>query len=508
MQSSIRIHSDDNVAVALSPLEPATTIRQGETVVVIRSPIPRGHKFSLAEIEPGQPVVKYGFPIGRATQKISQGEWVHTHNLETALSDNVEYTYRPETHVREFTDQSLNPDPHEEFCRRTFLGYPRGTGKTGTRNEIWIVNTVSCVNNSAERIARIAHDRFAGKGVEGIYSFSHPYGCSQLGDDLKNTQRILAGLIKHPNAAGVFVLGLGCENNAIKSFVNEIGGYDPERVRFLNAQDVDDEIEEGFRIVEELVEYGGRFEREPRPISELVLGMKCGGSDGLSGITANPLVGRISEVVSGCGGTAILSEVPEMFGAEQILMNRARDETVFRLTVELINGFKDYYRRHGQPIYENPSPGNKDGGITTLEEKSLGAIQKGGRAMVTQVVDYGEQATEHGLVLLESPGNDGISSTAETVAGANLILFTTGRGTPLGVPAPTIKISTNTDLAMKKSRWIDFDAGVIGSGELSFDQAARDLFDLILKIASGQIQAKNEINCFREITIFKTGVTL
>lgn len=511
MRQTIKINASDNVVVALTKLDAHTPIANGNTAAITASEILRGHKIALADLDPGQPVIKYGFTIGKATQKIRSGDWIHSHNLETTLDHNVEYHYRP---ALANGDGRLHRPTADEFkrkgtsTRKEFNGYRRANGKTGTRNEIWIINTVACVNNAADRIARTAHEQFAASNIDGVYAFPHPYGCSQLGDDLKATQKVLAGLLNHPNAGGVLVLGLGCENNAIKYFVDEIGGFNPARVKFLNAQDVEDEVEEGLKLVAELVKHAETFQRERRPLSDLMIGMKCGGSDGLSGITANPLVGRISDRLTKCGGTAIISEVPEMFGAEQLLMNRARDENVFHSIVEMINGFKDYYRRHGQPIFENPSPGNKEGGITTLEEKSLGAIQKGGQATVTQVLNYGERATEPGLVLLESPGNDGVSSTAEAVAGANLILFTTGRGTPLGVPVPTIKISTNTELAIKKPKWIDFDAGAILSESKTLGQSADELLNFILQVASGEVRAKNELNGFREITIFKTGVTL
>jgi altronate hydrolase len=512
MRQTIKIHESDNVAVAFTTLGAGARIADGYAEVITASEIPRGHKVALGDLELGQAVIKYGFIIGRATQRISSGDWIHTHNLETTLGKNVEYHYSPDqanggprSEVSAATASDLL---REDSTRKEFYGYRRANGKTGTRNEIWIINTVACVNNAAERIARTAHEQFAAGNIDGVYAFPHPYGCSQLGDDLKATQKVLAGLLNHPNAGGVLVLGLGCENNAIKYFVDEIGGFNPARVKFLNAQDVEDEVEEGLKLVAELVKHADTFQREPCLLADLVIGMKCGGSDGLSGITANPLVGCISDRLSKSGGAAIISEVPEMFGAEQLLMNRARDEKVFRDIVEMITGFKDYYRRHGQPIFENPSPGNKDGGITTLEEKSLGAIQKGGRATVTQVLNYGERVTEPGLVLLESPGNDGVSSTAEAVAGANLILFTTGRGTPLGVPVPTIKISTNTELAIKKPKWIDFDAGVILSAAKTLEQLTDELLDFILRVASGEVRAKNEMNGFREITIFKTGVTL
>jgi altronate hydrolase len=502
MRNIIRIHEADNVAVALAPLSAGEEVCAGDSRVETREEIQQGHKVALASIVVGESVFKYGFPVGRATRNIRAGEWVHEHNLSTALGGGVvEYRYEPRTHAPRATARLPGGG-------RTFLGYRRPDGRTGTRNELWIVNTVACVNNSAERIARAAHERHAGRTVEGVYAFAHPYGCSQLGDDLKNTQRVLAGLVNHPNAGGVLVLGLGCENNAIRYFAGELGRFDPERVMFLNAQDVEDEVEEGLRLVDELAARAASAQRTPRPLSELVLGMKCGGSDGLSGVTANPLVGRVCDAVTGCGGTVLLTEVPEMFGAEQVLMERARDEHTFRRLVEMVEDFKDYYRRHGQPVYENPSPGNREGGITTLEEKSLGAIQKGGRAIVTEVIGYGKRATRSGLVLLAAPGNDGVSATAEVVAGANLVLFTTGRGTPLGVPAPTLKISSNTELARRKPKWIDFDAGVLVNDEVSQERAAEELLDVVVRVASGEARAKNELNGFREIAIFKTGVTL
>jgi altronate hydrolase len=501
MRNVIKIHEADNVAVALAPLAAGEEVCAGGTRVETLEAVPRGHKVALAGIGAGEPVYKYGFPVGLATRDVRAGEWVHEHNLRTALGESVEYRYEPGPAAPR-TPARLAGDG------RTFLGYHRPDGRTGTRNEIWIVNTVACVNNSAEKIARAAHERYSGRGVEGVYTFPHPYGCSQLGDDLKNTQRVLAGLVNHPNAGGVLVLGLGCENNAIRYFAGELGGFDPERVVFLNAQDVEDEIEEGLSLVDELAARASSARRTPRPLSELVLGMKCGGSDGLSGVTANPLVGRVCDALTDRGGTVLLTEVPEMFGAEHLLMERARDEHTFRRVVEMVEDFKDYYRRHGQPVYENPSPGNREGGITTLEEKSLGAIQKGGRAIVTEVIGYGKRATRSGLVLLAAPGNDGVSATAEVVAGANLVLFTTGRGTPLGVPVPTLKISSNTELARRKPKWIDFDAGVLVTGEVSQERAAEELLDMVVRVASGEAQAKNESNGFREIAIFKTGVTL
>jgi altronate hydrolase len=376
----------------------------------------------------------------------------------------------------------------------------------GTRNEVWIVNTVGCVNTAAERIARAASERFADR-VDGVHAFSHPYGCSQLGDDLKNTQRVLAGLIRHPNAGGVLVLGLGCENNQMESLLAMAGDFDADRLRFFNSQEVGDEIEEGVDAVAQLVERMADDRRSDRPASELVIGHKCGGSDGFSGISANAVVGRIADRLTAFGGGVLLTEVPEMFGAEQVLMSRAADEEVFGQIVRMVNDFKAYFVRHDQPIYENPSPGNKAGGLTTLEEKSLGAIQKGGSATVTSVLRYGEPARTGGLSLVEAPGNDGVSSTALVASGATVLLFTTGRGTPLGFPVPTIKVSSNSDIAERKPHWIDFNAGAILDGTSSMDQLADELFALVLEVASGR-RTNNEIHGYREIAIWKEGVTL
>ncbi len=441
-----------------------------------------GHKYALRDIKAGENVIKYGNPIGHATADIKKGEHVHTHNLRTNLSGNLEYTYNPLFH-----------DIPKESEERTFMGYLRENGEVGIRNEIWIINTVGCVNKVAERIAERTGARY----------FPHPFGCSQLGDDQKITQKILKGMVNHPNAAGVLVLGLGCENNNIDVFKGTLGDYNPTRVRFLNTQDCEDDVAEGVKIVLELKEYASAAKRTPVPISKLKLGLKCGGSDGYSGITANPLVGRLSDKLIGMGGSCVLTEVPEMFGAEHLLMQRCESREVFEKTVALINNFKDYYTRHNQVIYENPSPGNKKGGITTLEEKSLGCVQKGGLSKVVDVLDYGDRLSKCGLSLLNGPGNDIVAITNLMAAGVHIILFTTGRGTPVGSAVPTVKISTNSDLAARKKNWIDFDASPTISGNPLTDE----LFEYIIRVAEGE-ETKNEINDYREISIFKDGVTL
>ncbi|MGN0522431.1 MAG: UxaA family hydrolase [Eubacterium sp.] len=450
----VLIHPNDNVKVCLE----------------------NAHKYAVRDIKKGEEIIKYGFVIGVASQDIKEGEHIHSHNLKTALSGKLEYKYSPDL------------KPLENIKPVMINAYVRKNGEIGIRNDIWIIPTVGCINGSAKRLAE----------KTGALCFTHPYGCSQLGGDLLTTQKVLCGLVKHPNAGGVLVLGLGCEHNYIEEFKKVLGEYDEERIRFLNSQDVDDEIEEGIKIISELQSLAKQDKRTPVAISKLKIGLKCGGSDGFSGITANPLCGRITERLVSMGATAVLTEVPEMFGAEQILMNRCVNEAVFNDTVNLINNYKEYFIAHNQPVSENPSPGNKDGGITTLEEKSLGCVQKGGAAPVTAVLDYGDTAEKAGLNLMNGPGNDIVAVTNLTIAGCHLILFTTGRGTPLGAPVPTVKIASNSALAEKKKGWIDFDAQ-------SSDE--NSLFDLIIETVNSK-QTKNEKNGFREIAIFKNGVTM
>ncbi|MBQ8879560.1 MAG: altronate dehydratase [Clostridia bacterium] len=441
-----------------------------------------GHKYALRDIKAGENIIKYGNPIGHATCDIKAGEHVHTHNVKTNLSGNLEYKYEPVFY-----------DIPEESGERTFMGYVRENGDVGIRNEIWIVNTVGCVNKVSQRLSELTGARY----------FPHPFGCSQLGDDQTVTQLILRGMVNHPNAAGVLVLGLGCENNNIEVFKKVLGDYNPRRVKFLNTQDADDDIAAGVALINELKEYAAEFERKPVPVSKLRLGLKCGGSDGYSGITANPLVGRLSDKVIAMGGSCVLTEVPEMFGAEHLLMQRCESEEVFDKTVKLINDFKDYYQRHNQVIYENPSPGNKKGGITTLEEKSLGCVQKGGLSKVVDVLDYGDVLKKNGLSLLNGPGNDIVAITNLMAAGVHIILFTTGRGTPVGGPVPTVKVATNHSLAERKRGWIDFDA----SPTLDGNPLTDELFEYVIEVAEGR-ETRNEENDYREISIFKDGVTL
>lgn len=444
-----------------------------------------GHKYALRDIRAGEPIIKYGSPIGHATQDIAKGEHVHSHNLKTNLDGVLEYTYHPDFRPVVPVESGL-----------TFQGYVRENGDVGIRNDVWIVNTVGCVNKTASRLAQLT----------GAKHFEHPFGCSQLGDDGKITQLILRGLVNHPNAGGVLVLGLGCENNNIEVFKKVLGDWDPRRVRFLNAQDCPDEIGEGVRLIRELQEYAGGFSRQAVPIEKLRVGLKCGGSDGFSGITANPLVGAFSDRIISYGAGCVLTEVPEMFGAEHLLMQRCPTPELFQKTVDLINNFKAYFLRHGQAVYENPSPGNKAGGITTLEEKSLGCVQKGGLSPVADVLDYGDRVKVGGLSLLNGPGNDLVAVTNLTAAGVHLILFTTGRGTPAGGPVPTVKIATNHALAERKKGWIDFDASPLLDG-VSMEEMAGRLLDYVLRVASGE-KAANERGGYEEISIFKDGIVL
>lgn len=520
-KNAIRIHPADSVAVALEPLAKGTkvTLEAMDNVpavtVTLQEDITAGHKFAIKAIKKDEPVIKYGYPIGAAKEDIAVGMHVHVHNIHTLLNEGASYTYDENKAQAAYSAWKAETAEMRKNVP-TVNVYKRPDGKVGIRNEIWIVPLVGCVNKIAESLVAWGNGEFCGGkpgpkekgGVEGVFAWTHPYGCSQMSNDKETTAKILADLVKHPNAGAVLVLSLGCEENNVDYFKKFLGDYDENRVKFLVTQQSQDEIADGKKILKELASYAGKFRREKAPVTDIVLGMKCGGSDGMSGITANALVGRICDEMTGMGGTVMLTEVPEMFGAEQMLMNRCQTRPMFDKTVNLINGFKDYYTRHGQVCYENPSPGNKAGGITTLEDKSLGCVQKSGKAPVCGVLKYGERLTseDKGLILLEGPGNDIVSTTDLTAAGANMILFTTGRGTPLGAPAPTMKIATNHPLAQNKKGWIDFDAAAIL--DESADKVRDRLLALICEIASGKKSTKNEINGYREIAIFKDGVTL
>jgi altronate hydrolase len=495
MQDFIKINKDDNVAVALKPIAKGTSIDVAETMVTTIEDIPQGHKFAIKPVKKGDAVIKYGFRIGYAQEDVEVGGWIHTHNLKTALGELLEYTYNPEGHKDvEATEEAF------------FDGYMRENGTVGIRNEVWIIPTVGCVNSIARAIEATAR-MSKPEGVDEVVAFTHPYGCSQTTQDQENTRIVLADLINHPNAGAVLVLGLGCENSRIEVLKEYIGEVNPDRVKFLQVQDVEDEQEKAVELMEELMNYAATFKREKVSAKELIIGMKCGGSDGLSGITANPTVGLFSDMLVSKGGTTILTEVPEMFGAETILMDRCADKALFDKTVHLINDFKEYFIKNGQEIYENPSPGNKDGGITTLEDKSLGCTQKSGSSLVRGVMAYGEKVQTKGLNLLSAPGNDLVASTACAAAGAQMVLFTTGRGTPFASPVPTVKIATNSRLAGNKGNWIDFNAGRIVTDDLSLEDAAKELFQLVLDVASGK-KVKAEVAGFHDFAIFKQGVTL
>lgn len=490
----IHIHPADNVAVALQPIAKGTAVQIAGKTVTAREEIPQGHKMSVTTVSKGENIIKYGFPIGHAMDDIPAGSWIHVQNMATNLSGEQEYRYEPQLRAQDRV-------PPEAFS-----GYRREDGRAATRNEIWIIPTVGCVNDCARALADRNQDLVTGS-IDGLYSFPHPFGCSQTGRDHATTRKLLASLARHPNAGAVLVLGLGCENLTHEQFLEELGPYQKERIRFLTCQEVSDELAAGREILKNLAAYAGRFQREPIPVSELVVGLKCGGSDGLSGITANPVIGRFSDMLCARGGTTVLTEVPEMFGAEGFLMNRCRNREIFDKTVAMVNGYKEYFISHNEVVYDNPSPGNKQGGISTLEDKSCGCVQKGGSAPIEDVIGYGDSVTSKGLNLLYGPGNDLVSTTALTSAGAHLILFSTGRGTPFGAPAPTLKIASNSRLAQRKPAWIDFNAGIVADGEKDIGQAGKDLFSLVLKTAGGQ-RTRSEENGCREISILKDGVVL
>ena len=492
MVDAWQVDPADNVATLLRDVAAGDQVALANGSIFAGATIPRGHKVALMPIASGAPLVKYGFPIGLARRSISAGEHVHIDNILTALSGTTEYRFSAAPPVAKLVESSFS-----------FNGYLRHDGRVGTRNEIWILPTVGCVARTAQRIAARASARHAGR-VDGVHAFVHPFGCSQLGDDLAGTRRILAALAIHPNAGGVLIIGLGCESNQLDALIAEIPEDRRDTIRTMIAQLSPDEIAEGEAHVDALVAQAAQ-PRVTVGLDKLVLGVKCGGSDGFSGLTANPLVGRMSDRVAGAGGRVLLTEIPEIFGAEHLLMARARDQAVFDRVGDIVNNFKRYFLAHGEPVSENPSPGNIAGGITTLEEKSLGAVQKGGNAPLVDAIEYGEQVSHPGLTLLEAPGNDAVSSTALAAAGATMILFTTGRGTPLGAPVPTVKIASNSALTAAKPGWIDFDAGAVLQGGM--DHAADALLTRIIAIASGELTAA-ERNGEREMAIWKRGVTL
>ena len=492
----LQINKGDNVVVCLRPINAGEEIKIGNHAVQALRNTPAGHKILLCDTPKDKPIIKYGYPIGRAKENLKAGEWVNENNIQTNLSGTLEYEYHP----------AIKPLSIEQEDR-SFKGFMRKNGEVGIRNEIWIVPTVGCVNGIAERLARQLEQETQLKGVDAIHAWHHNYGCSQLGADHENTRKVLRDICLHPNAGAVLVLSLGCENNQPEDFMKMLGDYDRERIQLLVTQRVEgDEIEEGMKILRKLYKTAAQDKREEVPVSKLRIGLKCGGSDGFSGITANPLVGEFSDWLIAQGGTTILTEVPEMFGAETILMNRCQTADLFQKTVYLINNFKEYFLSHGEPVGENPSPGNKAGGISTLEDKALGCTQKCGHAPVSGVLEYAERLKTNGLNLLSAPGNDLVASTALAASGCQMVLFTTGRGTPFGTFVPTMKISTNSQLFKSKQNWIDFNVGKLVEG-VDMLTLRNDFIDKVITTANGE-KVKNEMNGYREIAIFKNGVTL
>ncbi len=493
MRAMLKITPVDNVAVALRPLESGESVEAEGQVLTAAQAIPAGHKMALAPIKEGQTIIKYGYPIGQAKCDIAPGEHIHVHNLRTLLSGELSYQWHPKG------------QPLEPVKVRTFPGYLRADGRVGVRNELWILPTVGCVSGIAKALERQAQS-LVGEGLEAVHAFTHPYGCSQMGDDQEHTRNILADFAQHPNAGGVLVLGLGCENSGVEEIRKRMANIDEKRVRFLVCQQVEDELEAGMELLSQIAAEMRGDRRTPCPASSLVVGLKCGGSDGFSGITANPVIGGFSDLLIAQGGSTILTEVPEMFGAETILMDRCETEETFQKTVSLINDFKRYFEENHQTIYENPSPGNKAGGISTLEDKALGCTQKSGFAPVKDVLAYSERIRTQGLNLLSAPGNDLVAATALAASGAQIVLFSTGRGTPFACPVPTVKISSNTPLADKKRNWIDFNTGVLLDGQ-ELPRLSEALMDKVLAIAGGEL-VLSEKSGYHDMAIFKTGVTL
>ena len=491
----LKINPADSVVVCLQAKKQGDIIDVDGRQIIVNQDTPAGHKVLIKDAPKGTDIIKYGYPIGHAKEDLKAGDWVNENNLKTNLSGTLEYTYRP-----------VNEELNIKNDNRTFNGYVRKNGDVGVRNEIWVVPTVGCVNGIAERLVKELRRETGSNGIDAIYAWHHNFGCSQLSGDHENTRKVLRDICLHPNAGAVLVLSLGCENNQPDEFMKMLGDYDKDRIKLLITQKVDDEMEAGMTILHELYDLASKDQREAVPVSKLRVGLKCGGSDGFSGITANPLVGEFSDWLVAQGGTSVLTEVPEMFGAETILMNRCRTEELFNQTVSMINNFKEYFLSHGEPVGENPSPGNKAGGISTLEDKALGCTQKCGKAPVSGVMEYGDRLQNSGLNLLSAPGNDLVAATALASCGCHLVLFTTGRGTPFGTFVPTMKIATNPYLAKHKANWIDFSAGQLVEGR-TMQELVPEFIDKVLSVASGEL-AKNEENDYREISIFKNGVTL
>ncbi len=492
----LKINPADSVVVCLRPMQKGETINIDGKTIEIKQDTPAGHKLLIKDAPKGTDIIKYGYPIGHSIEDLTEGQWVNENNIKTNLSGSLEYEYSPVNEQLSIENENL-----------TFKGYMRKNGEVGIRNEIWIVPTVGCVNGIAEKLVDLLKAETNCEGIDAIHAWHHNYGCSQLSGDHENTRKVLRDIVLHPNAGAVLILSLGCENNQPDEFMKLLGDYDQERIKLLVTQKVEgDELEEGMKILRNLYNIAKQDVRTDVPISHLRVGLKCGGSDGFSGITANPLVGEFSDWLVAQGGTSILTEVPEMFGAETILMNRCENSKLFDQTVTMINDFKEYFLSHGEPVGENPSPGNKAGGISTLEDKALGCTQKCGRAPVSGVLAYGDRLQVNGLNLLSAPGNDLVASTALASAGCQIVLFTTGRGTPFGTFVPTMKISTNSQLFHNKPNWIDFNAGELLEGA-EMKVLLRKFIELIISVANGDL-VRNEKNGYREISIFKNGVTL
>lgn len=498
--SAIKLYPQDTVALATSELKKGQTVTvDGETITLLDD-IPNAHKIALKDFETGEAVRKYDNIIGYASKPIKKGEWIHSHNEVTGLGKSKEYTY-------DFNPISIFPGESD----KTFMGYDRADGGAGIRNHLAIISTVFCANGPLRKLARMAEAKYpATENFDGIIAFDQEFGCSQTGKDLVTTCKIIAGIAKNANFGGVLLVSNGCEM-AIPSVLEQyMGDYDKKRIRTLTLQEVEDEFTAGMELIDEIMEEMKDDKRTPININRLHIAMNCGGSDGYSGITANTLLGTLCDTLVKEGAIMNMTEVPEMMGAEHILMNRAADKSIFDDIVKMMYDYDAYFARYGEKAADNPTQGNKAGGLTTLEEKSLGCIQKGGHCAVMEVLEYGERATKNGFVLVSGPGNDLAGVSGQIAAGAVLTIFTTGRGTPCGFAGPTFRLASNTALATRKSNWIDYDAGRLLTAKTPEEVEAlnKELYDAIMATVNGQYRTRTEENGYYILGALKDGVTL
>ncbi len=491
LQKLLQLHPTDNVAVARVQVAAGEEIQLGPVVVRVSEPIAAGHKVAIRPIAAGEAILKYGQRIGLAGTHIDVGSWVHVHNVNAARLE-TEY---------EYCNELIEPSKPAES--RTFMGFRRADGKVGTRNYVALISTVNCSATTARYVAMelAKSDLRDFPNVDGVIPLVHKGGCafSFGGEDHQQLNRTLAGFARHPNIAARLILGLGCETAQAGHLQSDhglmqLGGPSASRSNgplpmVLNIQEVGGvrkTVDRAVGVLRDLLVQANDVRREPIPVSELLVGLECGGSDGASGITANPALGYASDLMVAHGGTAILSEIPEVYGAEQLLTRRSISREVADALLDRIHWWEDYAQRHHASIDNNPSYGNKQGGLTTIFEKSLGAVAKGGTSPLRAVYKYAEPVTERGFVLMDTPGYDPASVTGMVAGGAQVIVFTTGRGSCFGCkPAPTIKVATNTPMFNRMREDMDINAGTILEGA-TVEDVGREIFEMIIATASGR----------------------